>query len=839
MMNISEKIDKTFYFIKRSNKEVKLAIIIFLFVPVLIGLLPRFYTWFSIDNHGVWMKGLFLLLDRLTWVNIPIIIILGYITYLIGCKLIMDKEVRLYRFSVVLVALTILWKDSQVDYARIIGSIDFRHFFTTQLSLVAILELGKLFLVLLKKRKRSSENKSSTSIFTIDNIEDTKVSKDLDGYAKDIVDRLLATNIHKESFAIGISGGWGVGKTTFLNLLRSKLAASADVVVFNPWMCQSPEQVTRDFFASLQHQLASKYSSLSKPIKDYAKYITNVTLPLSNILNLDFSFFSRNVSLYKKKQILSKNFGNLPRPIVVVIDDIDRLERDEIFEVLRLIRNTADLKNTIYLVAYDKEYVTAVLEENKIKEAYSYLEKIFPLEIHLPKVEDISIWETLFKDIVAQDNTDKNFSYNLFIHFDDDDKRLILYVLNTYRRAKRFARLYMLNFCYQNKLYPGEIKILDSFWLELLQVYDKKVYDKLAAQPECLLYVDRDKYILREGIKKSVSSADANKYIGKPFWKEDTPLILDRLFGIYRTPIAQSICWLDNYEKYFTQSIPVDKLSINDFKEIFTDNSDLEAIIQKWLNSRKSFSSISFRFKRVDVTKLNDDKLEVLIKSILWFGLKITPYNTVSQFEVCKMLYRSRYNEEQQECFHRVVQTWFDNLKGDERWLTHVGMFLNYLYAAKTFNGTLGFSESNELIISNIQIEKLLLEIMQKYLDNHSVLSALDLMDENHILFLVFKNCSVKTENEMVSREDCVYKQIAFDLIISHFAEKEIKPSLNDFNTSFKKMFFKPIQSYEDPMDMYYAEQEIAEKYRQNMNRYWGTDYQSKLNEFKEKCFSE
>ena len=136
------------------------------------------------------------------------------------------------------------------------------------------------------------------------------------------------------------------------------------------------------------------------------------------------------------------------------------LKEKKFLRVLRLIRNTADLNNTIYLVAYGKEYVTTVLEEKNIKDAASYLEKIFPVEVHLPKVEDNLIWETLYGDLNCQERFNGRFTKSLFARFNNDERALILRVLNNYRRAKRFSRLYILNVDYVMVQCRDEIKLL-------------------------------------------------------------------------------------------------------------------------------------------------------------------------------------------------------------------------------------------------------------------------------------------------------------------------------------------------------------------------------------------
>ena len=66
------------------------------------------------------------------------------------------------------------------------------------------------------------------------------------------------------------------------------------------------------------------------------------------------------------------------KPFAIFIDDLDRLEGNELFEVLRLIRITANFRNVVFIVAYDRDYICNVLNESKnIKRAEEYIQKIF------------------------------------------------------------------------------------------------------------------------------------------------------------------------------------------------------------------------------------------------------------------------------------------------------------------------------------------------------------------------------------------------------------------------------------------------------------------------------
>lgn len=495
----------------KNKPEILLSIGFALLIPIWLGLAPTWYDWYSDNKNGLWLKWLYKVLDGCFLINIPICTVLLYVIIRWSWKIWKDQDFRLFR-PILVLGIEILLYKSQHPYAMIVGNFDYRCFLmlllAVPLAIVGFRFIWWVIKIRTNKDFQTEEADNQLKGFSDDNTSKNDIPEALKNYANEIVDRLLKTNIKDHSFSLGVTGEWGVGKTTFLGELKEKIERHADIVEFNPWMCSSPEQVTNDFFASLRHQLSPHYSSLSNPIKEYSRYIGSLTVSSQPWASLDFLLPSKQESLFEKKKTLSEQFSKLPRPVVVIIDDVDRLERDEVFEVLRLIRNTADLSNMIYMVAYDKEYVTSVLEEKNIKDSSAYLEKIFPVEVHLPKVEEHLIWKSLQTEMDAQCNLGKDFTKILFSKFESDDKELILRVLDNYRRVKRFARLFMLNAAYLNRNSNGELKWLDVFWLELLQMYDKKSYDVLANDVNVLLHCYGDRFRIRGGILKPANEED-------------------------------------------------------------------------------------------------------------------------------------------------------------------------------------------------------------------------------------------------------------------------------------------------------------------------------------------
>jgi predicted KAP-like P-loop ATPase len=67
-------------------------------------------------------------------------------------------------------------------------------------------------------------------------------------YADELAKKILSSNFEK-SFAIGINGKCGLGKTSFVDHLKRKVKDKDLITVdFNPWNSQTPQAIIRDFF---------------------------------------------------------------------------------------------------------------------------------------------------------------------------------------------------------------------------------------------------------------------------------------------------------------------------------------------------------------------------------------------------------------------------------------------------------------------------------------------------------------------------------------------------------------------------------------------------------------
>lgn len=86
------------------------------------------------------------------------------------------------------------------------------------------------------------------------------------------------------------------------------------------------------------------------------------------------------------REKIQKAVAALNKKIVILIDDLDRLTGEEILEVLKLINKNASFQNTVFVTAYDKQYVNTVLGSVVCcPEGRDFTDKYFNMELPLPE----------------------------------------------------------------------------------------------------------------------------------------------------------------------------------------------------------------------------------------------------------------------------------------------------------------------------------------------------------------------------------------------------------------------------------------------------------------------
>ena len=163
--------------------------------------------------------------------------------------------------------------------------------------------------------------------------------------------RSILDHHHPESFVIGLYGGWGVGKTSIINMMIEELNFAASNILdeekpiilnFSPWSYSGQNQLIYSFFRRLSSTLRNvpKLKNADRIIyllELYVSFFTHKPVPkqlrsnrlwfvqfISQQSNEAYGWeFGRDLTLVKAE--LNELLCQQKRKIVIVIDNISRL----------------------------------------------------------------------------------------------------------------------------------------------------------------------------------------------------------------------------------------------------------------------------------------------------------------------------------------------------------------------------------------------------------------------------------------------------------------------------------------------------------------------------------
>jgi len=343
----------------------------------------------------------------------------------------------------------------------------------------------------------------------------SKVENDLlgrDQYIEKVRDAIKHT-VADRAIGISILAEWGFGKTVFMNLLKNRLEEDPETIIieFNPWIGERSQSTIKYFFEVLENELQKYDSSASRKISQYTNDLlqpveednlwTKLAKTGTNIL------FPGETTIQEKKDAINRIITRIGKRIVILLDDLDRLNGEELSDVMRLIRNTADFKQTFFVAALDRNYVlNALKESNMVESRDRYLEKIFQLEIVLPPIRKNIVLEQLllaFSSIINDENKAKKDKGDIPVSeleevmkdlWDDEivhnpkypiagllSYSLLDQCITNIRDVNRFANSFRIVYEMIKESVQGDMSVLKEFFLlELIKFKAPSLYNLFA-----------------------------------------------------------------------------------------------------------------------------------------------------------------------------------------------------------------------------------------------------------------------------------------------------------------------------------------------------------------------
>ena len=328
----------------------------------------------------------------------------------------------------------------------------------------------------------------------IEAVEDDRLQRS--DIAKSFVGHVLEMDTEK-GLTVGVFGPWGSGKTSFVNLARLELErAGVSTLDFNPWMFSGEEQLVVRFFGEVSANLGEQKDlrNVAQAIRKYGDKIAGAASVVSTVFGVPalgklgtlLKLFGRKTAVQLRKSV-EAGLGKRERPIVVVLDDVDRLTFEEIRQVFKLVRLTASFPKLIYVVVCDRHRVEQALNEQAKGDdefGRDYLEKIIQYPFDLPAVPRHLLrreFETALTDALAGVDPEPFETRELWPSIYADTIEPLIRNLRDVRRYATAVR------GTANDL-AGDLEMADLLGLEAIRLFLPAVFRRLHGAVDAITY---------------------------------------------------------------------------------------------------------------------------------------------------------------------------------------------------------------------------------------------------------------------------------------------------------------------------------------------------------------
>lgn len=203
----------------------------------------------------------------------------------------------------------------------------------------------------------------------------TEIAQDTLGMkhvAQAAAELIQKTHSFGSSTVVGLSGPWGSGKSSVLAMCLQKLQEHHPewaVGAFTPWATNDSAGMMTDFYATLTGALPGQHTKhlrraigvLARVGAPALKVIPYAGDAAAEVSKQAAEGLLRQPSWDRAFQEVSTRLTKLQTPVLIVVDDVDRLQPTELLTLLKVIRLLGRFPGVSYLLAYDEQTITANL----------------------------------------------------------------------------------------------------------------------------------------------------------------------------------------------------------------------------------------------------------------------------------------------------------------------------------------------------------------------------------------------------------------------------------------------------------------------------------------------
>lgn len=429
--------------------------------------------------------------------------------------------------------------------------------------------------------------------------------------------RCILDHNSTESLVIGLYGGWGSGKTSVINLMLEELRFASSnmfddekpiILNFSPWSYSGQGQLIYSFFRRLSSELRNAEFLKEKEkiiylLELYVSFFTHKAVPKSlqkkpnffqkifkkkNSENQDIYGWEAGRDLTQVKAELNDLLRAQKHKIIIIIDNISRIDDEEVKQIFQIVKSMGDYANTVYMLAMDKARTIKMINDMQGSDGEAYLEKVVQLPFEVPNIslQDLDkILVDRLKKIIAlapEDTWDKDYWADLYYSS-------VKFFFKSVRDITRYINTLSFGYVHVKEV----VNPADYFAITALEVFAPQIYSGIRDNKDLFTDLMDDVYRLDDrNVAEDKSRCDEILNRSEKIPRDILLQLLLRLFPrlrvMYETKIPfyhseaiarknRRICTPDIFDIYFRLSMPTGFMPESEMKAILSMSKDTAA----------------------------------------------------------------------------------------------------------------------------------------------------------------------------------------------------------------------------------------------------------------------
>ncbi|MBL0211214.1 MAG: AAA family ATPase [Holophagaceae bacterium] len=431
------------------------------------------------------------------------------------------------------------------------------------------------------------------------------------------------------SFVISIQGPWGCGKSSLLNLISEHLHEKVTLVRFNPWLFSGTDQLLSRYFRELSLELSGgkeeRLQSLCQALDTYAGSLSSL---LSNVPAIDpytglakvlvsaarwvLKKLGTPKSLDELRRSLRDQFQNLDRKVVVFIDDLDRMSKEEVKDIVRLVRLVGDFPNLVYVLAFDADRVAGLLGEN-VESGRAYLQKIVQIAHDVPIARPTDLDQMCFQvmDEAIQGASVRELDQNAWSNL---WALVVRPLMSTPRDINRFGNALDVTLGSIGR----EVALADLLSLEAVRVLRPKVFASLREAKDALTSATIE--------KATADSSDAKSIQAIPKSDEEHREWVEEMVGLLFPAAAEGhlqvrlLASRNKTEWALNRRVALAEVFLTYLQHTLPEGEIETEFVEKAVSTMKNHEAVSAL-----LTEMDDQRMEILFRRMEAYELNFQP----------------------------------------------------------------------------------------------------------------------------------------------------------------------------------------------------------------------